>query len=123
MRFVALETGDRRLAGRAMHTDVRDLPLPLGQVRLERLPAREGVPGDGVLFHIADAVLGLALRARPVRRTGPGREAPMPGERQQLVVELDRAAYRVVTRHERPRVVHQHLLRHAAEGRECALQP
>src|SRR6476660_5658154 len=66
MRLVALEAGDRRLAGRAVHAHVRDIPLPPGKVRLERFPALKAVPGESVLLHVADPALGLALRARPV---------------------------------------------------------
>jgi hypothetical protein len=44
------------------------------------------------------------------------------GERQQFVVECDLPARRVVALNEGARVVHQHFLRHAAEGRECTLK-
>ena len=81
VRLVTLEAGDRRLAGRAVDAHVRDLALPLGEMRLERLPAREAMPGDRVLLHVADAALRLALRARPIRRAGARTEAPMLGER------------------------------------------
>ena len=51
------------------------------------------------------------------RSEGPGLPPSWPGERDPLVVELDHAARRVMTHDECPRVVHQHLLRHAPEGR------
>jgi hypothetical protein len=44
-------------------------------------------------------------------------------ERDELVVELNRPAHRVVTHHERAWIIHQHFLRHAAETHECALEP
>src|SRR4029077_14749802 len=87
---------------------------------LECLPAREGMPRDRVLLHVADAILRLALRARPIRRAGARTEAPMLRERDELVVKLNRPAHRVMAHHERAWIVHQHFLRHAAEGRECA---
>ena len=40
----------------------------------------------------------------------------------QLVVELNRATDRVMAHDESTRIVHQHDLRHAAEGREGALE-
>ena len=122
MRFVALEAHKRCLAGRAVHTHVCDIAFPLGQMRFESLPAREAVPGDGVLLHIPDAALRLALSARPIRRAGPRRKAPMLRQRNELVIELHRSTEGIVAHHERARVVHQHLLRHAAKGCECALE-
>src|SRR5205085_9715150 len=101
VRFVTLEADYRRLAGRAVDTRVRHLALPLGEMRLECLPAREGVSRDRVLLHIADAALRLALRARPIRRAGARTEAPMLCERDQLVVELNRPALRVVVHDQR----------------------
>ena len=106
VRLVTLEAGDRCLAGRAVDTHVRHLVLPLGEMRLECLPAREGMPRDRVLLHVADAILRLALRARPVRRAGARTEAPMLRERDELVVELNRPAHRVVVHDERARIVH-----------------
>ena len=44
-------------------------------------------------------------------------------ERDELVVKLNRPAHRVVPHHERAWIVHQHFLRHAGEGRECAPNP
>ncbi len=44
-------------------------------------------------------------------------------KRDEFVVELNRPAHRVVTHDERAWIVHQHFLRHAAEGRKCALEP
>ena len=44
-------------------------------------------------------------------------------EDDQPVIELNRSAHRVVARYERPWIVHQHFLRHTAEGRECDLEP
>lgn len=44
-------------------------------------------------------------------------------ERDELVVKLNRPAHRVVAHHERAWIVHQHFLRHAAEGRKCTLEP
>jgi hypothetical protein len=123
MPLVALEASHRRLAGRAVRAHVRDVALPFGEVRLERFPACEGVSRDRVLLHIADAALGLTLRAGPVWRTSSRRKTPVLGECDQLVVELDRAARRVVAHDQRARVVHQHLFRHAAESRERALEP
>src|SRR6185437_5802691 len=123
MYLVAREADDRRLSGRAVDTNVRNLTLPPVEMRLECFPAREGMTGDCVLLHVADAVLGLAFRARPIWCAGARTEAPMFCEGDQLVVELNRSAYRVVAHHERPWIVHQHFLRHTAEGRERALEP
>ena len=47
----------------------------------------------------------------------------MPGEREQSGVEHDGAGLRVVIGHERTRVIEEHLLGHAAEGEERALEP
>src|SRR4051794_12821680 len=79
--------------------------------------------GDRILLHVADAVLRLALRARPIWRAGARTEAPMLCEGYKLVVELNRPAHRVVAHDKRAWIVHQHFLRHTAEGRECALEP
>lgn len=79
--------------------------------------------GERVLLHAPDAVCGLAFGAGPIRRTGPWCKAPVPRNRQQLVVECDLPAHRVVANDERARIVHEHLLRHAAEACECALEP
>lgn len=62
------------LSGRAVDTHVRHLTLPLGEMRLEYVPAREGMPRDRVLLHVADTILRLTLRARPTPRAGPRRE-------------------------------------------------
>src|SRR5262249_53052281 len=70
VRLVTLEAANRRLASRAVDTHVRHITLPLGEMRLEGLPAREGMPRDRILLHVADAVLCLALRARPIGRAG-----------------------------------------------------
>jgi hypothetical protein len=50
VRLVTLEADHRHLAGRAMDAHVGDIALPPGKVRLERLPGRKGMPGDGVLL-------------------------------------------------------------------------
>lgn len=55
VRLVTLEASHRRLAGRAVDTHVRHLALPLGKMRLECLPACEGMTRDRVLLRIADA--------------------------------------------------------------------
>ena len=44
-------------------------------------------------------------------------------ERDELVVELNRPAHRIVAHHQRARIVHQHVVRHPAELRERALEP
>src|SRR5215218_742471 len=85
-------------------------------MRLECFPTWEGMTGDRVLLHVADAVLRLALRARPIWRAGARTEAPMLCEGYKLVVELNRPAHRVVAHDKRAWIVHQHFLRHTAEG-------
>src|SRR3954470_19835097 len=79
--------------------------------------------GDRILLHVADAVLRLALRARPIWRAGARTEAPMLCEGYKLVVELNRPAHRVVAHDKRAWVIHQHFLGYTAEGGECALEP
>ncbi|MGY3495014.1 hypothetical protein ACVW1B_004433 [Bradyrhizobium sp. USDA 4502] len=65
MYLVTRKAEDRRLAGRAVDANVRDFTLPPVEMRLECLPAREGMPRNRVLLHVADAVLSLAfVRAR-----------------------------------------------------------
>src|SRR3954469_23713385 len=123
MYLITCEADDRRLAGRAVDTNVRNLTLPSVEMRLECFPTWEGMTGNRVLLHIADAVLRLALRARPIWRAGARTEAPMFCEGYKLVVELNRPAHRVVAHDKRAWIVHQHFLRHTAEGRECALEP
>lgn len=77
MCLLTREADDRRLARRAVNTHVRHLTLPLGEMRLECLPAREGMPRNRVLLHVADAILRLALRARPIPRAGARTEWPL----------------------------------------------
>jgi hypothetical protein len=48
-----------------MDPPVGDLAQPPGQMRLQPIPAREAVPGDGVALDIADAALVLALLSSP----------------------------------------------------------
>ena len=66
--LVTCKATDRRLAGRAVDTQVRHLSLPLGEMRPECHPIREGMPCDRVLIDVVDAILRLALRACPIRR-------------------------------------------------------
>src|SRR5690348_8302399 len=61
MRLVALEANHRSLAGRAVHTHVRNLTFPLSEMRFERLPAWKRASGDRVLLDVADTTLGLAF--------------------------------------------------------------
>jgi hypothetical protein len=44
-------------------------------------------------------------------------------ERDQLGIELNRPAHRIVAHHQRAWIVHQHVLRHPAKRREHALEP
>nr|WP_245266282.1 hypothetical protein [Bradyrhizobium sp. WSM1743] len=46
MYLVTREADDRRLAGRAVDTNVRNLTLPPVEMRLECFPAWEGMTGD-----------------------------------------------------------------------------
>ena len=68
VRLVALEADDWRLASRAVHADVGDLALPIGEVRLERLPGSQSCglrSRCSVVLDITDPALCLALsRAR-----------------------------------------------------------
>jgi len=91
--LVTRKASDRRHARRAVDTYVRHPALPLGEMRLECLAAREGMPRDHVLLHVADAILRLALCARPIRCAGARTEAPMLRERDELVVKLNRPAH------------------------------
>src|SRR3954454_9577170 len=108
MYLITCEADDRRLAGRAVDTNVRNLTLPSVEMRLECFPTWEGMTGNRVLLHIADAVLRLALHARPIWRAGARTEAPMFCEGYKLVVELNRPAHRVVAHDKRAGIVHQH---------------
>ena len=94
--LVAHEAHHRRLAGRAMHALVGDLPRPARQMGLEGGEALEAAAGDGVALHVADAALVLALGSRPIGRTGPNLEAPVPREGMELGVQhhLDLPAVR-----------------------------
>ena len=98
-----------------MPSPVRDLALPPRQMRLQSRPALEAVSCDGVPLDVAYAALVLPLRPGPVWRASARSEPPIGGERLEPVVELDLARGRVVMDHQRPRVVDQHLLRHAAQ--------
>src|SRR5215472_18010155 len=52
VRLITLEATDRYLAGRAVDTHVRHLTLPLGQMRLECLPACEAMARDRILLNV-----------------------------------------------------------------------
>src|SRR3954451_20408039 len=121
--LVALEARDRRLAGRAVDAPVGHLAHPPGEMRLERRPAREAPPGDGVALDVADPALVLALGPRPVGCAGPRPHAPVARERVQPLVEDHLTGLRVVVRDQRAGVVEQQLARHAAEVAEGALDP
>src|SRR5271166_6012080 len=84
-------------------------------------PATSAVAVTG-LRSGGDAVLGLALGAGPIGRTGPRPEPPVLGEGRQLVVEDDAARHRIMLNHQGPRIVEQHLLGHPAKLGEVALQ-
>lgn len=121
--FRPLEPLERRLPGRAVPAYIGDLAHPPGQVRLQRRPALEVAPGNGVALDVADAALVLALGARPVRGARPRLEAPVLRERPQPRVEPDLPRLGVVVVDQRPRVVQQHFLRQPGEVRERPLHP
>ena len=122
-RLVALEARDRRLAGRAVDAPVGHLAHPPGEMRLERRPAREAPPGDGVALDVADLALVLALGPRSVGCAGLRPHAPVAGESMQPFVEHHLAGLRVVVRDQRAGVVEQDLGRQPAEVAEGALDP
>jgi hypothetical protein len=70
-RLGSREALDRLLAGGAVDVPVGDLAHPPAEMRFQRRPAEERVPGDRIALDVADAALVLALRARPVRGAGP----------------------------------------------------
>ena len=123
VRLGASETRNRRLSGGAVIPAVGDLALPPGEMRFQRRPADEGVPGDGVVLDVADAALVLALGARAVGRTGPGPEPPVVGEGVQPLVEADFAGHRIVAIDQGAGIVEQHLPRHSAKMTKRALDP
>ena len=92
-------------------------------MRLERLPALESVPRDGVALHVADAALVLALGPGAVGRAGPRPEPPVAGEGLEPIVEGHFPRRRIVQRHQRPGVVEQHLLGNATEVAKRRLDP
>ncbi len=116
-----LEPLERRLAGRAVDPNIRDLACPGRKMRLEGRPARKAPAGDRVALDVADAALVLALGACSIRRAGPRPEAPVLGESVQPGVEPYLARRCVVSLDQGPRIVEQHLLGRAAERRERAL--
>ncbi len=120
-RLGSREALDRLLAGGAVDVPVGDLAHPPAEMRFQRRPAEERVPGDRIALDVADAALVLALRARPVRGAGPRPEAPVIGEGREPLVEADLARRCVVMIDQRPGVVEQHLARHPAEVPERRL--
>lgn len=121
--LVAREARQGRLPGGAVDAEVGHLARPALEMRLERRKALEGPPRHGVALHVAHAALVLALRASPVGRAGPDPEAPVPREGVQLGVQHHLPRDCVVADDEGAGVVQQHLLGHAAEGRERPLHP
>lgn len=113
--FRASEPLDRLFTGRAVRPQVGYLAHPPGQMRFQRRPTGEDMAGNCVGLHIADAPLVLALGASPVRCAGPRPEAPVAGKGQQPIIEANFPGDSIMVLHQRPRVVEQHLLRHAAE--------
>lgn len=61
----------------ALEYSFGDLALPIGEVRLERLPGLKAVSCYRVVLDITDPALGLALGAGTVRRACPRIEAPV----------------------------------------------
>src|ERR1700751_1966257 len=108
-RLLALEPCQRRFASGAMHPLVGDLAHPPVEVPLQRRPADEVMPGDGVALDIADAALVLAFCAGSVRCASARMEAPMVGKGEQTIIEPYLAGGRVMVIHQRPRIVEQHL--------------
>src|SRR5206468_3231757 len=78
--FVALETDDRLLAGRAVDPPVGDMERPPEEVPLQGRERVERSAGQGVVLHIADAAFDLPLGARASGATGPRRDAPILAE-------------------------------------------
>ena len=103
-----------------MHALVGNLPVPSLKVRDERTPALEAAASDGVALHVADAAFVLALGSRPVGRAGPNLEAPVPREGVELGSSHTSRRAASCT-HQRPGVIEQHLLGHAAEVAERGL--
>ena len=96
------KTRHRRFAGGAVNACVRYLPRPGIEVRFECLPALKFPTGNGVLLHIADAVLGLPLGLCSIWRAGPRPEVPVLGESQQPVIEHHAARDGVMIRNNAP---------------------
>src|SRR6516162_584094 len=123
LRLGAPEPFEWRLAGRAMHAHIGNIPRPGLNVCLEGFPAREGTAGDCVSLHIADPAFGLALGAGAIGCAGAWPETPVLGERLELLVKHDRARDRVMLDHQCPGIVEQDLLGHPAKYGERAFQP
>src|SRR5439155_21858485 len=84
-------------------------------------PALKPPSGDGILLHITDATLVLALGARPVGGTGVRAKTPMLGKGLQPRIELDLAGRPVMTHHQPAVIVEQHLFGDPAKVAERAL--
>jgi len=133
LHLFALETPQRHLAGSAVHPLVSDLTHPPIEMPLQRRPADEVVPGNGVALDVADAALVLAFGPGSVGHAGARMKAPIMGKGQQPLVEPHLASGRVMIIHQRPRIVEQHLPRypgkalerplHAVEPRRLPLVP
>ena len=71
--------------------------------------------GDGVLLHVAHAVLSLALGTGAKRRARPRSNVPVPAERLEPAVEPNLARLRVVLVDQRFGVVDEQRLRPSSE--------
>jgi hypothetical protein len=95
----ALESVDRRLAGRAMQAHIGDIPRPGFKMRLQGFPAREAAAGNRVPLHITDAVLRFAFGARAIRSAGARSKAPVLGKRLEPLIKHHRARRRIMLDH------------------------
>ena len=113
--FIAEEPIQGPLARGAMDSYVGHLAHPPTQVRLERFPALEGMAGDGIALHVADAVLVLALGSGSKGSAGTRTETPVGSEGAESIREHDLAGLHVVAFDELARVVDEQLLGEATE--------
>lgn len=81
------KTFDRRNSGRAVDTNVGNLPCPPVQVCFKCGPAFKTAASNRIPFYVADPALVLAFRAGAIGCAGTRREAPVSGKRTETVIE------------------------------------
>ena len=123
MALVAFEPFGRPLPGRVVDADVGHAPEPpLGLCVQVRVTGERAAVGEA-LADVADGPLDLPRRLRPVGPAGPGPEAPVDGEAEELGVLGHAPTLASQIPHDHAlHLVEQEVLRHAAEEGEGRLQ-